>query len=239
MYVQSFSAANIHRIRFDGKVTSGGPIQVTRGTKTLLVSDVSADGQWIAFMSSGVQEDLYVIRTNGTALKQLTNDAHKDRRPRFSPDGNHIMFDSNRTGHFELWQINRDGSALSQITHSSGAIFQALWSNTGTEVAFSRGGGVPGIITLAAGQTRSLTALAPGETWTGLTSWSPDGHAIAFHTVGARGPAGVGIYSLKDNSVIRLTNTGAAQRGWPIANDCCSKPASNSTLLIPYPARTG
>ncbi len=155
MYVQRFSAANVHRIRFDGKSTLGAPIQVTRGTKMLLVSDVSANGEWIAFVTSGVQEDIYVIRSDGTGLKQLTNDLHKDRRPRWGPDGKRLIFDSNRTGRFELWQINSDGSALSQLTRRAGpGSIQAVWSNNGLEVAFSRPGDTPGVLNLATAEMR-------------------------------------------------------------------------------------
>jgi eukaryotic-like serine/threonine-protein kinase len=211
MYVQRFSAANIHRIKFDGKVTSGAPTQVTRGTKTLLVSDVSADGEWIAFMSSGAQEDIYVIRSDGSGLRQLTNDAHKDRRPRWAPDGKRLIFDSNRSGRVELWEIHPDGSALTQLTRTSGPpTFQAVWSNDGKEVAFTRGASAPGVLNLATAEIRSLPALAAGETWNGLTSWSQDGRGLAFHTIGPKGPSGIGIHWLKDGSVLRLTNQGAA-----------------------------
>jgi hypothetical protein len=55
-----------------------------------------------------------------------------------------------------------------------------------------------------------LAALNAGETWSGLTSWSSDGKGIAFHAIGAKGPAGVGIYWLKDGSIVRLTREGAA-----------------------------
>jgi Tol biopolymer transport system component len=209
--VQRFSAANIHKIRFDGRKSAGALIQVTRGTRTFLVSDVSANGEWVAFVSSGAQEDLSVVRNDGTGLKQLTSDVHKDRRPRWAPDGKRLMFDSNRTGRFELWQINPDGSALTQVTHTAGPpALQAVWSHSGAEVAFSRAGDVPGIMNLATGETRLLRPRAGRGTWVGFTSWSPDGEKIAFHTIGAKGTAGVGVYSIRDGSAVPLTTQGAA-----------------------------
>lgn len=209
--MQRFSAANIHKIKFDGKASSGALIQVTRGTKMLLVSDVSADGEWVSFVASGAQEDLYVIRTDGSALKQLTSDVHKDRRPRWAPDGKRLIFDSNRTGRFELWQINPDGSGLTQVTSTTGPPpLGGVWSETGVQVAFSRGGDVPGILNLATAETKLLSPRTGQDTWMAFTSWSPDGRKIAFHTIGAKGPAGVGIYSHRDGSAVPLTSQGAA-----------------------------
>jgi TolB protein len=173
---------------------------------------VSADGEWIAFMSAGVQEDIHVIKNDGTGLRRLTDDVHKDRRPRWAPDGKRLLFDSNRAGRFELWQINFDGSGLSQLTHTTGPpALQAVWSPTGAEVAFSRSGDVPAVLSLASpSEIRPLSAQSSGDTWRGVTSWSADGKGLAFHVIGPNGPKGTGVYRLKDANFVQLTNDGAA-----------------------------
>ena len=153
-----------------------------------------------------------MVRVDGSALRQLTNDPYKDRRPHWSPDGKRIIFDSNRSGRFELWQIGFDGSSLTQVTHTTGlGTIQGVWSPTGEELTFSRPGGVPGIWKLSSSTTVNLDALADPKSWCGVTSWSPDGARLAFHTVTTfQGPRGIGMYSVKGGEVVRLRDEGAA-----------------------------
>src|SRR5439155_18562910 len=144
--VQRFSAANLHKTRFDGHRITGEPVPITRGTRMLVTPDLSADGEWVVYGTFGSQEDIYLVRADGSGLRQLTNDAYKDRRPRWSPDGKRILFDSNRSGRYELWQIGFDGSSLTQVTHTTGPpTMQGIWSPTGEELAFTRPESVPGI----------------------------------------------------------------------------------------------
>jgi len=71
--------------------------------------------------TTGRQEDLYVLERDGTGLRQLTNDAHKDRGPSFSPDGGRLLFFSNRSGSYEAWSVRLDGSGLTQMTRTVGS----------------------------------------------------------------------------------------------------------------------
>ncbi len=51
------------------------------------------------------------------ALRQVTDDTAQDWDPAFTPDGNHILWDSDRTGHLEVWIANIDGSGARQVTN--------------------------------------------------------------------------------------------------------------------------
>lgn len=63
------------------------------------------------------QEDLYLINTNGTGLRNLTNDRQRDRNPRWSSEGQTIVFYSDRGGtNYDIWSISRDGSGLRRWT---------------------------------------------------------------------------------------------------------------------------
>jgi Tol biopolymer transport system component len=145
-------------------------------------------------------------------MRQLTNDTYKDRRPRWSPDGRRILFDSNRSGRNELWQIGFDGGSLTQITRTTELpTMQGVWSPNGKELAFSRPGSVPGILQLSSSVVISLDRLASHESWAGVNSWSPDGALLAFHSVtNFQGPRGIGIYPVKDGQVVQLRDVGAA-----------------------------
>ena len=96
------------------------PTEIWSGTMILDDLAISPDGQWLALSSPGKREDLYLMRSDGTGLRKLTDDAWRDRRPAFSPDGQTIAFRSDRSGRWELWTIRFDGSALTQLTRTSG-----------------------------------------------------------------------------------------------------------------------
>jgi Tol biopolymer transport system component len=75
-------------------------------------ADASPDGHLIAFSdgpSSG-SRDIYLISVDGGSRVSLTDHPADEKQPRWSPDGRHIVFLSNRHGSYALWGIAvRDG----------------------------------------------------------------------------------------------------------------------------------
>ena len=49
-------------------------------------------------------------------FRQLTDDVHRDRGPRWSPDGSRLAFYSNRQGPYAVWSIRADGSRLEPLS---------------------------------------------------------------------------------------------------------------------------
>jgi len=96
-------------MRFDpGKaVVTGQPEPVTQRSLVAGSGDVSHDGEWGAFTTQGRQkEDVFVIRKDGTGIRQLTDDPYRNRLPTWSPDGKRLAFYSNRSGKMEIWTIH-------------------------------------------------------------------------------------------------------------------------------------
>ncbi|MGH2805784.1 MAG: TolB family protein, partial [Actinomycetota bacterium] len=57
----------------------------------------SPDGKLIAFTTGDVEDDeVFVMRANGTRRRRLTNNIRQDGFPSFSPNGRYIVFTSNR-----------------------------------------------------------------------------------------------------------------------------------------------
>ncbi len=78
---------------------------------------MNADGSDIARLLD--KFDIYVVNADGSDLTQLTDDAGTDFAPGWSPDGQRIVFTSNRDGNEEIYLMNADGSGLTQLTHSA------------------------------------------------------------------------------------------------------------------------
>jgi dipeptidyl aminopeptidase/acylaminoacyl peptidase len=109
------------------------------------VSDpqISPDGKLVVYVLTCVDLDanktsssLWLAPTDKGEPRQLTNTTKKDRHPRWSPDGKHILFESNRSGDNQLWIIALDGGEARQLTTISTEASNAIWSRDGKHIAF-------------------------------------------------------------------------------------------------------
>ena len=82
-----------------------GPVTLLQHRTGILVPyDVSPDDKWLVLANLRErQEDLFVMKTDGTELSRVTDDPARDRSPRFSPDGAMLTFFSNKSGHYQGW----------------------------------------------------------------------------------------------------------------------------------------
>jgi hypothetical protein len=78
----------------------------------------SPDGLFIAFESIGEanNRDIYTIRSDGTQLRNITNDPAYDGAPVWSPDGKQIAFVSDRNNALNLYIMQNDGTRLRRLT---------------------------------------------------------------------------------------------------------------------------
>ena len=174
---------NLEKISFDpqNKSVTGNPVEITHGSVTFVSPEPSPDGEWIAFSSSGRQEDLYLVRQDGTELRKVTDDIYKDRYPDWSPDGKNIIFNSNRGGKMEIWSIRPDGSGLRRMSDVPFELGIPHWSPDQTKIAATSKEEAVILDTSGKLPTKTFLTLPPLEK-TNLfyaNSWSPDGKWLA------------------------------------------------------------
>jgi Tol biopolymer transport system component len=103
-----------------------------------------------------------------------------ERDPRYSPDGSHILFISDRTGRSEFWLADADGKNPQQLTTNTPAFGSPQWSPDGSRVVFDarvEGNADIFVMNVASGAPRRLTE-DPAEDI--VPTFSYDGRWIYF-----------------------------------------------------------
>lgn len=84
------------------------------------VPDWSPDGRAIAFQANTPDRSSHLWRvdvTTGVSTRLLAHaDVFMDETPAWFRDGTRLAFQSTRTGRWEIWSVNVDGTDLRQVT---------------------------------------------------------------------------------------------------------------------------
>lgn len=137
---------------------------------TWMSLDVSPDGQTIVFDYLG---DLFTVPIGGGDATQLTSGMSFDAQPRFSPDGDHVVYTSDRDGAQNIWIIATDGSDTTQLSKGPANRAESPeWTPDGKYVVASmamggfRLGGAPKLrlFHIDGGGGVDLTGTSQGET---------------------------------------------------------------------------
>jgi Tol biopolymer transport system component len=104
----------------------------------------SPDGSRLAFGSSVVagwarylyyyKRDIYSVNADGTGERRMTDSSslYAGQTPTWSPDGRRLAFLSARSGGWQLYDMNVDGSCETQVTTSPDPVATASWQSLAT-----------------------------------------------------------------------------------------------------------
>ncbi len=200
----------IERVRFDPKTERfvGSPELLLESTTAIILPDISRDGEWIAFTSAQPQEDITVMRLDGTGRRRLTEGAAKDRGPLWSPDGKKVYYYSNENGDYQPWIVDRD-SAEARPLAIEGALGAANLSVSpdGTKVMFPMQDTESARIAKLGGDG-SVTEIHPTPAGFFAVSgqWSPDNRWVSGVINSPDGPSGCAALDTEADTVIVVRN---------------------------------
>ena len=105
---------------------------------TWISVDVSPDGKKIAFDLMG---NIYTVPFEGGEAEQLTDGMAFDAHPRYSPNGNYLLFTSDRDGSDEVWYMNLENEKMHQVTKGKSNHYpSAEWTRDGNYIVVAKGG---------------------------------------------------------------------------------------------------
>jgi Tol biopolymer transport system component len=123
----------------------------------------------------------FIANADGSDERPLISPADFDYDAVLSPDGQAIVFTSERSGSADLYRVRSDGSGLEQLTNDPAYDDQAAFSPDGHRLVFvsTRGDRTADLFTLDL-TTKKASQLTSGPGGDFRPSWSPDGNWIAF-----------------------------------------------------------
>jgi Tol biopolymer transport system component len=178
------------------------------------------DGQTFPRSRLHINKEIYVMNADGSSQLRLTNDLANDDAPSWSPDGNKILFRSDRERDCcdpsaQIWTMNADGSGQTDVSNDGAGNYAANWTNGSgnmTPVA-NAGGAYSGTI-------------AQNVPFHGNNSYDPDGSIVSYSWSFGDGSSSSGInpthaYTANGSYTVTLTitdNLGAQATAQTTAN---------------------
>ena len=172
--------------------SGGTPELLAIGGETFMVQQhpsppsISRRGKRILFAK--YFEDINIWRTEvskstgrGSSPTKLISSTQYDGAPQFSPDGQQIVFQSERSGLSDIWISDREGANPRQLTFIGGPLVGTpRWSPDGRYIAFdARAEGHSDIYVVDAegGRPRRITTETSNDV---VPSWSRSGRFVYF-----------------------------------------------------------
>jgi Tol biopolymer transport system component len=138
VYVRQIRHFSVWRRELNSLRSASPPNSFLSSTQMDTGLQFSPDGSKIAFEStrSGTCE-VWMCRSDGSGLVQLTNFNSVSGTPRWSPDGQQIAFDSRAAGNADIFVIASKGGRPRKLTDEPSNEVVPSWSQDGRSIYFA------------------------------------------------------------------------------------------------------
>ncbi len=176
----------------------------------------SGDGSLVAFeYRAGGDSAVFVVRADGSGLKNVTGFNGTNRRPLWKPGTAEIFFESDRKGTFDIYLQSVSGGSARQITGGAGDEGNLALSVTGDYAYCEYEAGTGRMkVMLKKGQGGEAVRIYDGQEAC-YPSFSADGKLVAFST-----GEDIWTYEIKTgkkkNITEKLLETGYIKDGFPV-----------------------
>ena len=183
--VLPLAGGNANRV-IDDDADDAHPAWSPDGTRLAFVSARARTGRLSAVGNLGAVSpyvlgrggDIYLVPAmGGTTVKLVEGGAY----PAWSPDGDQLVFQSDRNDNWDIWVVSAEGGEPRALTEDAYQDYQPSWSPDGRFIAFAsnREEFEIRLIPAAGGEPVAVLAAAPGGFVLGPV-WSSDGRWIYF-----------------------------------------------------------
>ncbi len=215
VFRSKIESVNPAAIAFDPITERAGAVTLLQHrTGKLMPTDVSPDGKWIALNNTYErQQDIFIMRPDGSGLSRVTDDDARDWIGKFTPDSAALTFQSNKAGKYDGWLVRLDGSGRTRLTsgfaYDTGTpLFSAdmrrLMVALDPEVWI---GSPPWPMTSTTAKRITIPALTTGRLLP--TTWSRDGRWLGGTIAGPAGNAvGIALFDVATSTIRQLNADG-------------------------------
>lgn len=191
-------SADGRRIAYTHDDGTGVEIRVVDGAggfaTTISAPDAEAVPAWspdcsqIAFARFDLENDrsaIWMMDADGSNRRQVTTGAGLDTAVDWSPDGDRLVFMSDRGGDAEIVTIDLDTGDETQLTDNTVGDTWPRWSPDGERLAFARRVNERKQIFVVDASGENEVQLTTGARGGEFPVWSPDGHWLAYEQAGS------------------------------------------------------